>query len=111
MDILFGSRRDEKLFSDFKALTRKFGARSAKKITNRLAMLRYAGTLGDLRGGLGRLHELKGDRKGQLALDITGNMRLVLEPAHEPVPTKDDGGLDWTQITAVRILEVVDYHG
>jgi proteic killer suppression protein len=35
----------------------------------------------------------------------------VFEPADEPVPTRDDGGLDWDRVTAVSIREVVDYHG
>ena len=28
----------------------------------------------------------------------------------DPPPPKKDGGLDWTQITAVTIVEIVDYH-
>jgi hypothetical protein len=36
--------------------------------------------------------------------------RLIFAPAHEPVPRKPDGGLDWTQVTAVCILDVEDYH-
>jgi hypothetical protein len=27
------------------------------------------------------------------------------------VPQKEDGGIDLTRVTAVRILEVTDYHG
>jgi len=56
------------------------------------------------------MHELKSDRRGQLAVDVSKNERLVFEPADDPPPTKPDGGLDWSQVTAVRILEVVDYH-
>ena len=44
-------------------------------------------------------------------MDLTGNMRLVFEAANDPVPTRDDGGLDWGSVTEVRILEVGDYHG
>ena len=50
-------------------------------------------------------------RIGQLAVDVTANLRLVFDPADEPVPTKEDGGLDWDRVKAVRIREVVDYHG
>ena len=39
--------------------------------------------------------------------------RLLLTPTkvgHTPLPTKSDGGLDWSQVTAVENLEVRDYH-
>ena len=72
--------------------------------------LRAAPSLDSLRGLPGGLHELKGNRAGQLALDLKGGDRLIIEPAHEPPPTKPDGGLDWKQVTAVRVVEVVDYH-
>lgn len=36
--------------------------------------------------------------------------RLIFESADEPIPTKSDGGIDWTKVTAVRILGVEDTH-
>ena len=30
---------------------------------------------------------------------------------HDPVPGLPDGGLDTGQVTAVEIIEIVDYHG
>lgn len=75
-----------------------------------MADLSAAPTLEDLRTLPGRLHELTGDRKGQLALDLQQPYRLVIEPTEEPAPVKDDGGLDWRRITAVTIVEIVDYH-
>ena len=35
----------------------------------------------------------------------------LFEPASNPLPRKKDGGLDWTKVTAVRILEIEDTHG
>lgn len=68
--------------------------------------------LEDLRNvpGTGRLHELTGDRKGQFAMDLLHPYRLIFEPTENPPPLKDDGGLDWLQITAVTIVEIADYH-
>lgn len=54
---------------------------------------------------------LKGDHAGILALDLKHPQRLLFEPAHDPVPTRPDGGLEWDAVTAVRILRVEDYHG
>lgn len=41
---------------------------------------------------------------------LDGLWRLVLEPANDPLPRKEDGGLDLARITAVEIVEVIDYH-
>lgn len=58
-----------------------------------------------------RCHELSGGLDGQLAVDLVHPKRLVFRPDHDPVPTKPDGGLDWTRVTRVLVTEVVDYHG
>ena len=57
-----------------------------------------------------RLHQLTGNREGEFAVDLSQPHRLVFSPNHEPVPTKEDGRLDRARITAIVILEVVDYH-
>ncbi len=72
--------------------------------------MRAAPNLETMRTLPGRCHELHGDRKGQLALDLEHPRRLVFVPANDPVPTRAEGGLDWSRVTVVKILEVVDYH-
>jgi proteic killer suppression protein len=58
----------------------------------------------------GRCHEVVGNRAGQLSLDLDHPYRLIFEPANDPIPRKDDGGLDWTKVTAVIIIGVEDTH-
>lgn len=89
-----------------------WGAENARKIRQRLAELNAAATLADV-GRLppARLHALKGDRRGQFAVDVKHPFRLLFEPAHDPVPLKDDGGLDLGRITRVRVLSIEVYHG
>lgn len=58
----------------------------------------------------GRCHELIGDRKGEISIDLDGPYRLIFEPADNPPPTNEDGGLDWKRVTAVVILAVEDTH-
>ena len=58
----------------------------------------------------GQLEEHKGNRAGQLSMRLFASLRLVIEPAHAPIPTKPDGGLDRRRVTAIRIVEVVDSH-
>jgi len=82
----------------------------AKLIRRRLDDLRAAANLEVMRNLPGRCHELKGDRAGQLSLDLDGPYRLIFCPEHDPVPIKNDGGLDWSQVTTVVMIEVVDTH-
>ncbi len=110
MDIIFSSRKLEKQCNDSKTMTRTWGTIQAKKLRRRLDELKAASTLEVMQLLPGRCHELKGDRAGQISLDLEHPYRLVFEPANDPVPRKRDGDLNWTAITAVRIIGVVDTH-
>jgi proteic killer suppression protein len=110
VDIVFKTKQLEKACNDERLAQKKWGKPQAAVLARRLDDLRAAQTLEVLRSLPGGLHELKGNRAGQLALDLKGGDRLIIEPAHEPPPAKADGGLDWKQVTAVRIVEVVNYH-
>ena len=110
MDIEFASRRLEALANDTKALNKKYGVQGGKLLKRRFDQLFNSPSLETMRSLPGKCHELKGSRAGQLAVSLHSGFRLVFEPAEEPVPKKEDGGLDWALVTAVRILEVTDYH-
>ena len=57
-----------------------------------------------------RRHMLTGDRREQYAVDLVHPHRLVFVPDHDPVPRREDGGIDLDEVRAVTIIEVVDYH-
>ena len=111
MDIIFERSDFEKQCNNQKLLVRKHGSKRAKRIRQRLDDLHAASTLEVMRLLPGRCHELKQDRAGQLSLDLDHPYRLIFEPANDPVPLKEDGGLDWNSVTAIRILGVDDTHG
>ena len=111
MDILFKERKFEKQCNQKAALVRAQGGRRAQLLSARLDALRAATCLEDLRNVTGRLHELKGNRKGQLSLDLDHPYRLIFIPNHTPVPSTEDGGMDWGRVTAVNILGIEDTHG
>lgn len=73
--------------------------------------MRAAANLGVLRTLPGRCHELKGNRAGQLSIDLVHPHRLILVPSGNPRPEKEDGGLDWDKVTAVTIVGIEDTHG
>jgi plasmid maintenance system killer protein len=110
MEVDFANDRVRALCGDVRKFRRKHGEPSARKLRARLADLRAARTLEDLRDLPGRCHELLGADAGSLALDLAGGLRLIFRPAEDPPPSKADGGLDWGQVRSIQILEVTDYH-
>lgn len=110
MDILFADEKLKRLLITERVLKREYGIGNAKVFARRMSDLRAATCLRDMALLPGRCKELDVDRKGQLSLDLHGGYRLVFEPAHDPVPRKPDGGLDWSAVTGIRILDIVDYH-
>ena len=111
MDIAFRTRKIEKTFNSADALKRVYGARMAKVIMTRLAVLRAARNLALVPSSQPeRAHRLRGDRDGQYAVDLVHPYRLVFEPGHAPLPRTEDGAVDAGQVTAIVIVEVTDYH-
>ncbi len=111
MEISFASRNLQKACNSQKEMRRKFGKATADKLQQRLAELMAAGTLDDvMRLPSARCHQLSHDRKGHLAVDLVNPKRLIFVPDHNPVPTKPDGGLDWTKVTRITVKQIVDYH-
>lgn len=111
MEIAFGSRKMEKLCNSSKEMRAKLGDRNARALQLRLTQMKAADTLEDLRRVPGaRCHELTGDRKGQLAVDLVHPWRLIFRPDDNPLPVKPDGGLDWQKVKRVLVIEALDYH-
>src|SRR5580692_11299032 len=107
MEILFPIDEDPREWNETKRLVRKHNAQRAKLLRRRLDDLRAAACLEVMRMLPGRCHELKGDRAGELSLDLDGPYRLIIRPANDPVPRKQDGGLDWKGVTIVILVGVV----
>lgn len=111
MDILFQDQKLAKMCNNESLLIRKYGPVWARLIRRRLDEFRAAENLEVLRFlPQLRCHELKGNRKGTMAVDLNHPYRLIFEPANDPIPRKPDSGLDWKRVTAISILSVEDYH-
>jgi len=111
VEILFQGRKLEKLCTDPSQRARTYGSICAKLLRQRLDDFAGAENLEGMHLlSQAKCHELAGDRKGTLAVVLKQPYRLIFEPANDPVPRKPDGGLDWTQVTAIRILGVENYH-
>ena len=111
MEICYKHGRLQEVAANFKSAVREWGKENAKKLFLRIQQLKAASTLNDMHRVPGaRFHPLKGDRKGQFALDLKHPKRLIIVPV-EPVPRLEDGGIDLLRVNEIMIIEVVDYHG
>lgn len=111
MKISFATRKLQRACQDEKSLRRTWGEagiRLGRRLTELAAfeLLAQVPTAPPF-----RRHQLKGDRDEQFAVDVGKSLRLVFEVANDPIPRRDDGGVDLDRVTAIRILEAVDYHG
>lgn len=111
MEIFFKNRKLAGIFNIEKELYKSYGKKLGDSIKRRMVVLEAAPTLAEVsHKPPERRHELKGERIGEFAVDLDQRYRLVFEPEHNPLPRKDDGGLDLEGITAVTILGVENYH-
>ncbi|MEQ9368683.1 MAG: hypothetical protein RIG63_06560 [Coleofasciculus chthonoplastes F3-SA18-01] len=108
MEVDFKDKTLKALCEQEELAQRKLGKQMARKLKARLGELMAASSVTELCAG--HPHPLKGDRAGQYALDLVQPKRLVFEPDHNPVPRKEDGGIDCSRVTRVRIIWIGDYH-
>ena len=111
MDVAFSTRKLEKIFNKEKELVREYGPVMARTIMMRMAVLRGAVNLTQVpQTKPPRRHQLTQDRDEQFAVDLVHPYRLVFMPNHDPIPRRMDGGIDTDSVTAIEILEVINYH-
>lgn len=80
-------------------------------IINRMAVLQVASNLALVPTTRPeRMHQLTENLKDQFAVDLVHPYRLIFKPNHDPLPRKDDGGIDRQRVEAITILDVIDYH-
>ncbi|HOX32829.1 MAG TPA: hypothetical protein PLB91_10880 [Spirochaetales bacterium] len=111
MRIWFKSRKLERTFGSEAELRRAYGGERARKIRMRMMVLKSTPRLADVPTiPPDRCHQLKGDRRGEFAVDIAQPFRIVFEP--KETGTKGKGGaIDLSEVTEIVILGVEDYHG
>lgn len=114
MDIRFSTKKLQKQLSEGKTMMKTHGPRRSKLLKILMTQLRAAPSLGIFAPPYSpphRCHELKGNKKGLLSVDLDHPYRLLFKPINEPTPTRPEGGLDWAGVTAIEIKGVEDTHG
>lgn len=110
MEITFANAKLQKLCGNTSKLRGKYGPRMAELIQRRLVDLEAAETLADMKTLPGRCHELTENLSGCLAIDLVHPDRLIFRASNRPVPTTSSGGLDWSRVTEIQVVDVGDYH-
>ncbi|MDD2507219.1 MAG: killer suppression protein [Candidatus Cloacimonetes bacterium] len=109
MQISFTTKKLMKLLSSEKEMVRSYGPKCAKLIKRRLWELNAASDMSQV-PLCTRLHPLTGNLDGKFAVDLEHPKRLILVPDCRELQKKADGSLDLSQIVAIMILGIVDYH-
>ena len=111
MILYFKTKKLQKICSKSNEAQKALGRKMANKLQQRLMELQAADCLEDIsRVPPPRCHQLTGNRAGQLSVDLVHPYRLLFIPANDPIPKLDDGGLDWSRVTEVEIIGIVDTH-
>jgi plasmid maintenance system killer protein len=114
MKIGFSTNKLQKQMNDAKEMVKAHGTEQAKKLRPLLTKLNAIPNLSVFeppKSRPHRCHELTGNLAGTLSLDLDHPYRLLFIPDHNPLPTREDGGLDWSKVTAVIIKKVENTHG
>ncbi len=112
MELVFKTKKLARNCSNQRLMIREYGADRAKFLKMRLISLMSAtdlsivATIPQL-----KFHPLLGNRRGQYAIYIKSNWRLILEVAEDPIPLKEDESMDYKQVQKIKILGIEDYHG
>ena len=111
VEVEVGKRSLAKALNSERELLKKYGRNMANALRIRLGVLQAAPNLAAVPTDKPvRRHLLGADRAGQFAVDLVHPYRLVFKPNHAPVPLREDGGIDTERVTAITIVDVVDYH-
>ncbi|MFS2175627.1 system killer suppression protein [Rhizobium pisi] len=111
MELDFVSNKLRRQMESPAELQKAFGQLS-RPIQMRLGILKNATSLADVpRTPPERCHLLFGHLEGHFAVVLKDNWRLIFRPNHDPVPKKEDRGIDLERVTAIMIEGVEDYHG
>jgi len=111
MLITFSSKKLQKICSQKHEMQKQLGPQMARKLQQRMMELWAAETLADISHlPPPRCHELTNDRSGQFSVDLEHPYRLIFIPADDPVPLRDDGGIDLGMVGEIEIIEIADTH-
>lgn len=98
MQVLYRTRKLEKVCTDLKEAVKQYGYDIAEKIHFRVSQIRAIDNVEDLvQYRVGRCHSLEGNREGEYAMDLVHPYRLVFVKIEE-------------EIQIAKVINIEDYH-
>lgn len=98
MKITYKTRKIEKVCTIASEAEKKYGSEMAEKIHQRIDEIDASDTVEEMvQLHIGRCHPLKGNRKGQYAMDLVHPYLLLLKKTGD-------------KIEIANVMEIVDYH-
>lgn len=111
MLLFFKTKKLQKICSDARVMRVQLGTSMARKLQQRMMELKAGDTLADISHlPPPRCHELTNDRAGQFSVDLEHPYRLLFVPADDPIPYREDGGIDLERVREIEIIEIEDTH-
>lgn len=109
MEIRFKNKQLKSLCIEEKAAKRTLGKQSARKLRSRYSDLLATANVSEL-PPVGRPHPYLQDKEHRFSLDLHQGHRILFIPDHDPFPTAEDSGLDWKNVTSIKIISIGDPH-
>jgi proteic killer suppression protein len=111
MLIYFRTKKLQKLCSEQREMQKQLTKSMARKLQQRMAELKAAEALSDISHlPPPRCHELTGNRAGQFSVDLEHPYRLLFIPADDPIPYREDKGIDLALVKEIEIIDIEDTH-
>lgn len=110
MKVTFSDKKLKRLAENGRKRVKELGFIRAKLFRQRIDDMEAVDNLQEAKCLPGHYHELSADRKGQWACDLDQPYRLIFVPHDIPLDEDGTGHCQWVEITAVEIIEIVNYH-
>lgn len=108
LELAFSTKALRMLCESEAAATQKLGAERAESLKRRVADLRAAHHAGEVVAGRPRQ---AADSRDHLEIDISAGSSVVLSSNHATTPRLDSGGVDWSNVTRVKVLRIETDNG
>jgi len=110
MEVNYKNNRLRKKLSSASQIKRNYGV-NAKRVSQRLAEIEASDNLSILTSiPAANCHPLTGNRRGQWAVDISANYRLIFEIVNDPIPLINKNEINLKLVSKIRLVEIEDYH-
>ncbi len=110
MNIEYKNNKLRKQFGSASEIKKVFGV-NAKRVSTRLSDIEASPNLAVLMQiPAANCHPLTANRKGDWALDISANYRMIFQIYQDPIPVKEDNSINTILVTDIIIMGAEDYH-